>query len=327
MAPIEVNTCAKCLKKVNFRITKSIYCEGECKKLFHKKCTDLSDTKYDDIISSNTDTAWFCDICKKKRDQRRSILNTNNINATIQSPRTPCTPNALPIEQTVSETISLSDIYKKLENIQTTIKQMQSEMTYYKETVKTLTQQNISLRNDNDKLKARIQNTEYQVESIKQQQLQNNILLCGIPETENEDLSIIVKNITNTLSITLNTDEITTIHRKTISGTKSAGLPAPILVKFTNTQIKNDIMNAKKGKQLDTTILATKTIKRPIYINEHLTRHRQYIFKNTRDLRREKKIEYTWTKNGDIYIRQKSDSPAVKIKNIEQLNAFTTSQL
>lgn len=65
MAPIEVHNCAKCSKKVNFRLSKSIYCEGECKKLFHKKCTNLSDEKYDDLISCETDTAWFCETCKK----------------------------------------------------------------------------------------------------------------------------------------------------------------------------------------------------------------------------------------------------------------------
>lgn len=81
-------------------------------------------------------------------------------------------------------------------------------------------------------------------------------------------------------------------------------------------------MTAKKSKRIDTHTIDKTTLKRPIYINEHLTRNRQYIFKCTRDMKRNKKIEYTWTKDGNIYIRKNKDSPAVKIKNIDQLNAI-----
>lgn len=243
------------------------------------------------------------------------------------TPITPCTPLQIPANQSVSEAISLSDISKKLDIIQNTIENIKTEMASYKEIAQNLNDQNLSLRNDNDKLKTQIQNVEYQVECMKQQQLLNNILICGIPETNNENLSSVITNIANKLDVPLCSDDIKILYRKTITGTKSAGLPAPIIVQFTNTKTKNEIMAAKKGKLLDTTITNTVTNKRPIYINDHLTRHRQYLFKQTRDLKRNKHIEYTWSRNGDIYIRQKKDSPAVKIKHIEQLNAFAIAQL
>lgn len=157
---------------------------------------------------------------------------------------------------------------------------------------------------------------------MKQQNINNNILICGIPAQKNENLENIFKSITTSIEAPIQKEEITDIYRKKISSTNSSGMPAPIVIKFNKIQSKKCFMTAKRGKRINTEIINTNMDKRPIYVNDHLTRHKQYLFKCTRDLKRSKKIESTWTTNGDIYVKKTSDSNIIRIYNLEQINEF-----
>lgn len=61
---------------------------------------------------------------------------------------------------------------------------------------------------------------------------------------------------------------------------------------------------------------------RPIYVTEQLSAKQQFIFKKARDLKRAKKIQFAWVKNGNILIRRTAGSKAVNITNITELNIY-----
>lgn len=44
--------------------------------------------------------------------------------------------------------------------------------------------------------------------------------------------------------------------------------------------------------------------------------------KMARELKRDNKVEFVWSKYGEIYIRRKQGSSAIKIRHVDQLNKY-----
>lgn len=227
-------------------------------------------------------------------------------------------------KQTNDDSIGFDEIYNLLQNLQQSVSSIQMELASYREIVTNLTEQNISLRNENVELKHRVDNIENQIEDMKQSHLNNNILICGVPEADKENLLSIVDTIGNTVGISVNSADICNVYRKKLPSNNSSGLPAPIVVHFSNTKMRNSILAASKTKQFDSHILPSELQhpKRPIYLNEQLTRRKQFLFREARQMKRDGIVQYAWTKNGEIYVRKNEGSPHVKFKNIDQRNDF-----
>lgn len=58
-----------------------------------------------------------------------------------------------------------------------------------------------------------------------------------------------------------------------------------------------------------------------IYINEALTKHNEFLYGKTRDLKRKKVISRTWCKQGKIFI-QKGDDPPKVVDKLSDLNGY-----
>lgn len=148
---------------------------------------------------------------------------------------------------------------------------------------------------------------------MKQEILNNNILICGVPQTEDENLFGIAKNIIKAIDVELNDRDIQTVVRNSTSHENITIINA-IVVKLHSENVKQQILIAKKTKRITTKIfdenVAVSEI-RPIYINEHLKRSKQYLFKKARDLKRARNVKYAWVKNGEI---RKTDDSIIKIK-------------
>lgn len=61
---------------------------------------------------------------------------------------------------------------------------------------------------------------------------------------------------------------------------------------------------------------------RAIYINPNLTKERQFLYKIARDARKNKKLDFVWVKNGEIFIRKNENSKILKLIYKDQLNDF-----
>lgn len=87
-----------------------------------------------------------------------------------------------------------------------------------------------------------------------------------------------------------------------------------ILVRFFNRKHKMELL--KQGKKLKGT---------NVYMNDHLTKRNADIAKKARELRREKKIQQTWTWNCKVFIKLNGtpeDAKVLLIKDIEELNVY-----
>lgn len=75
------SNCGKCAGDLK-RNDKSLQCSGLCDKIFHMKCTNITEPNYNVIISSKN-LGWFCDICAdKKNNYLRSTLDTMRVTMT-----------------------------------------------------------------------------------------------------------------------------------------------------------------------------------------------------------------------------------------------------
>ena len=212
---------------------------------------------------------------------------------------------------------SQNDSKKEITNVNAT-------MADLKKTIENLITENTTLRNQNCLLVERIAQMEDQLNTIKQDQLSNNILIGGITETNEENLQDILLQIANNVGVNLKEEEIEKCYRKksfneTDNNNDRSKMPKQIFIKFKNKYIKTKIMNAKKQKDLNTKIL-NHHHHRPIYINEDLTKNNQLIFKKARELKRGKKVEFAWVKNGRIYVKKHNELNKIYIPNINLLN-------
>lgn len=212
---------------------------------------------------------------------------------------------------------------------------MRSALENYKTVTDELTEEVMTLRNDNEQLRTKLHNIESNMDAKKQNELDHNFIINGIKEYENEDLNKIVTEIANIMNVELTESDIVSATRTATSNVKS-GLPKTIIVRLKDKNKRELILKNKKN-------LRQTNNDRPIFITEQLTTRRQFILKKARDIKRKKLIEFVWVKNGNIFMRQfglsrikvreaamrgeipgrkKTDSKAVNISNIQQLKTF-----
>lgn len=262
--------------------------------MFHLKCTSLTVKKFDEIAKSE-DGIWICDICKKKSVDRRSTLLSTSISTNAINTPKPSTASG-------SANITLSDLNNKLEtllnyqeDLKSEIQHLKINMAEYKETIEGIIEENINTKNENHKLKQKVDNIEKALDNLRQNNLKDNVLIYAIPFNKEENLTEITKIITTNIGVDISDTDIHSIHRMTQESVTDV-VPAAIILKFTNQNIKNKILAAKRTTRINTSILNTSPDNAKeyssIYINEHLTKNNQYIFKKARDLKRAKKIKF-----------------------------------
>lgn len=302
------HNCNKCGKNINLRTQKYIFCEGECLKVWHVPlCVNVSEEKLEEINNDN-EKHWFCDVCKQKRTQRRSVRTTYESPSNVSK-------TTISLESIMQE---LTAIRNQQASFQKSLEDLKMVINDYKDIVENLTQENIELRNDNETLHNKINNIEYHLDNTAQKTLEKNIIINGVTEEVDENTTQLVIKVLKAIDIDITPSQIIAVERKNIASPNS-GMPGSLVVKFGDKTIRDDIIKNKNKNRITTKALNLKTTERPIYISEQLTSRKQYLFKIARDIKREKIVEYAWVKNGNILIRKTTNSKVVQINNLQQL--------
>ena len=148
-----------------------------------------------------------------------------------------------------------------------------------------------SLTLQNKKLLKTVEDLCLQVDANEQHNRSECLLLHGVPENDKESPSqsvdIFAKNITQTLGIEIRPEYIRRAHR--LGQRKPSGKPRPIIARFWNSNLRNDVY-ANKKKCKETTISIT----------ENLTRRRVQL-KN--DAEKKYGARNVWSREGRIFAR------------------------
>lgn len=115
----------------------------------------------------------------------------------------------------------------------------------------------------------------------------------------------------NNKGISINSDNIEACHP--LKRGKSGG-NSLIIIRFSNRKNKNALL--KQGKKLKGS---------NVYVNEHLTKKNAGIAKMARILRKQKKIQSTWTANCKVFIKLNGPPEEAKvlvIRSLEELEKY-----
>ncbi|KAI5730733.1 hypothetical protein M8J76_016834 [Diaphorina citri] len=104
----------------------------------------------------------------------------------------------------------------------------------------------------------------------------------------------------------------------------------PIIVKFTNRNLRNSfLVKAKTSKLKCNQLECTKDLlfssNSKIFVNDHLTPANKKLFFETRKCVKEKKAKSAWTRDGKIFLRRDEMSAPIRISDNQDLQTFLSS--
>lgn len=197
---------------------------------------------------------------------------------------------------------------------------VQESVTEISNSIKMLVTENRNLNDkvmrmegENKDLHTRLAAAENKLEAVERDRRSCNIIIKGLHEgsfaergsengsdngegeSQGSVTDTVVEMINRDLHLDIGPGDIGAAFRLKAGGKDKV---RPILVKFTSKRARDSILKAKKILKQD---------EKPIFIYEHLTKEASELFYKTRKLVRDKKIHSTWTRNGQVFIKESSD--------------------
>lgn len=193
--------------------------------------------------------------------------------------------------------------------------------------VKEVQELKISINKRNKETDERFKLLEQRIDDLEQYSRADDLIITGLatkhrsyarvaagrtdhlednaPLEELRTLEQQVVQFMNSKSIHLESQQISACHTLP---SKDRNNPPTIVVKFANRKYKVEML--KQSKKLRDT---------GVYINEHLTKKNSEIARQCRNLRKASKVQSTWTRNGNVFIRQNGTPEQAKVVVIRHL--------
>ena len=149
-----------------------------------------------------------------------------------------------------------------------------------------------------DELRERVVTMEEKCDDLEQYSRRNTIRIRGVPEAVHEDTDSVVRELAaRKLDVKLEPSNFVRSHRVGRKTEEQANRPRDIIARFTTHNVKVEILrNAKKLRGTNT------------YINEDVTKIRGAMASDARKLKRDGKIQDTWTRDGIIFTKDMNGS-------------------
>lgn len=189
------------------------------------------------------------------------------------------------------------------------------------------------LKKQNEEKDVKIVQLESRLSDLEQYTRMNDVIVTGLPTRprsfagavksrvegkgagpSDQDLDSVEQQVVEFLQdkgISINKDNIEACHP---FPQKDKSKPAAIIIRFANRKFKINLL--RQGKMLKGT---------NVYLNEHLTKNNADIAKRARYLRKEEKIQATWTSNCKIYIKLNGTPEHAKVlmvRSLKELDNF-----
>jgi len=292
------NVCSVCGTKVK-RTDKGVVCDGPCERWFHAACKNITDEHYK-VLATNLKNEWFCE-----RDDCAPA------------------PNLQTFERKFDQLLAkLSDMDKKhreftelLQFFSDSYDEMKKEfekMKKLKDDLNVLT---------NSGPCAHTEDVAREMEENRQYSMLNNLKISGIPERQNEDVHQVMAGLANAAGVSLESGDLDAVHR---TPTHNGNSHRPNGVKFVCRWKKDLILRnlREQKKRLTTTDAGFPGELTPVYFNEHLTPQREGLARRARELRKAVRIKYTWVRGCRIFVKEKEESPPVRISSMRDLERW-----
>lgn len=177
-------------------------------------------------------------------------------------------------------------------------------------------------------MRADLNNLNKRFDTMEKISRDHNLELQEIPESRNENVLTIFKNICHALDTPILDTEIRACRRVAKLNAASSR-PRNIIVNLTSPRLRDNILSAvhRFNKQnpngtINTSHAGLSGECRKIYIREHLSFDCKQLYTAARKFAKENNYKFVWTKYGQIYMRKDENANAIRVKDSMFLNNF-----
>lgn len=172
----------------------------------------------------------------------------------------------------------------------------------------------------NDILTAEVKVLRNEVNDLQQYSRRNNVIITGIPVTDNEDVYAVLAECEELVDVPV-TQDIDVAHRLP---SRSADKPTSIIVKFGHRTSKNRFMDAWRRKKPTLQALGRSGTSQ-VYVSDHLSKFNASLFYHARSMKKQKKLEYAWVRDCKIFVKKTARDKTVTIHSLDQLHALVVA--
>lgn len=158
---------------------------------------------------------------------------------------------------------------------------------------------------------------ESTIDKIDRQNHSNNLVLDGVPSTNNENLFHIIYGIADHLAVNMSEYDLNTVFRL-----KTSRKVSSIIVCFQSKYVRDRIFSTYMHKSVNLEDIGFRGMKGRVYLNEHLTPKYAHIFGKCRLFKQQNLIHKCYTLNGIPYIIHKADEKPLRIISEIDLDIF-----
>lgn len=211
--------------------------------------------------------------------------------------------------------ISVQYMSEKYDDLLKEIKNGREENTQLREEIAQLTENNISLN-------SRFEVIEREWNQGKQELIRNNVVLFGFSDQANTKLEVI--STVNKILHKVNMDKSDVLN-DCYQRSPNKNQPGAIVLKFKNTEAKNNFIKVVKRLELKTSDFGLCTKKSNlIRLSEQLTPLNQQLLNEARQLRTHG-YKFIWSKNGRILARKSANSDILVIHNFDYIDSLKST--
>ncbi|KAL0852567.1 hypothetical protein ABMA27_016996 [Loxostege sticticalis] len=323
-----------------------------CEKAYHSICLALPD---DEIISA---VDWICPSCKIKlprasKDDDTPTRNVSNSRGSkrpaLNSPPEMCQTSVTrddlrnivqEITQAQSDSMLakinsnlVSIIGRELKPLKSDISELKASMSFISDQYDILLSEHKemkdtvnALHSENSKLQAAVAELSSRVNTLEQSARANNIEIQCVPESKNENVINIVRDLGKAIACDIADKEILSCTR-IAKINRSNPRPRSIVVQVSSPRIRDQFIassikynKANPQNKLNSSLLGFTGKITPIYVTEHLSPANKALHASTRLKAKEKHYKYVWVRNGKILTRKNDESEYIVVKSISDLD-------
>lgn len=164
---------------------------------------------------------------------------------------------------------------------------------------------------------------ENRIDQLERQVRMNELVISGVPTTDNEKLMEIIASICRVIQFHGGSEAIETCFRLPIHNNRRRSSPS-IIVKFWGADGKNDFFKRYFAtKKLCTSMIGYSAPSR-IYVNENLTKKNFDIFCKARDLKKEGKIIRFNTQRGRVTVKLQGSEKSHTVDSMDKLSLLVS---
>lgn len=329
MPPVK---CTDCNKSITKKLP-GIEC-NKCRKWYHAECAGITKEKFS-LLADTECIEWVCRKCNKNLKRLSLILPD------VEESPVAAFAEELMDKQQISVMIrsevakilrtELGELKASIQFSSDKVDEYEEKFAATEEIIKGLQNKLANAINNYHNLELKYQALDQRITSIEQEKFSAMVEIAGIPTKPNEDVTNIVKTISENMQTSM--EDVSSIKRiKKLSPTSTDGKKdsaidkSTILLTMKNEQKKNTWINAGRMAKLVSTNIDPFLKEERIHIREALTNSiKRLLWQAKQKLKGT--YEFVWCKEGRILARKAEKSKVREIRSMMDIDKLLENKL